>query len=45
MESGVKMLHDAAIDAGFRFVDALVSGGMSGAEATPTFMIGGEGPP
>jgi len=36
-------LHDAASTAGFRFVDAPVSGGMSGAEAgTLTFMIGGE---
>ena len=36
-------LHDAASAAGFRFVDAPVSGGMSGAEAgTLTFMIGGE---
>jgi 3-hydroxyisobutyrate dehydrogenase len=36
-------LHDAAGAAGFRFVDAPVSGGISGAEAgTLTFMIGGE---
>jgi 3-hydroxyisobutyrate dehydrogenase len=36
-------LHDAAATAGFRFVDAPVSGGMSGATAgTLTFMIGGE---
>lgn len=36
-------VHDAAADAGFRFVDAPVSGGMSGAAAgTLTFMIGGE---
>ncbi|WP_024366174.1 3-hydroxyisobutyrate dehydrogenase [Arthrobacter sp. TB 26] len=36
-------LHDAAAAAGFRFVDAPVSGGMSGAKAaTLTFMIGGE---
>lgn len=36
-------LHDAAAAAGFRFVDAPVSGGMSGAEAgTLTFMVGGE---
>ncbi|KFF59779.1 3-hydroxyisobutyrate dehydrogenase [Cryobacterium sp. MLB-32] len=36
-------LHDAAAAAGFRFVDAPVSGGMSGAAAaTLTFMIGGE---
>jgi len=36
-------LHDAAALAGFRFVDAPVSGGMSGATAgTLTFMIGGE---
>lgn len=38
-----KALHDAAAAAGFRFVDAPVSGGMSGAKAgTLTFMIGGE---
>lgn len=38
-----KALHDAAADAGFRFVDAPVSGGISGASAgTLTFMIGGE---
>ena len=36
-------LHDAAAAAGFRFVDAPVSGGMSGAKAgTLTFMVGGE---
>ncbi|WP_104088862.1 3-hydroxyisobutyrate dehydrogenase [Arthrobacter sp. GMC3] len=36
-------VHDAAAAAGFRFVDAPVSGGMSGASAgTLTFMIGGE---
>ena len=36
-------LHDAAAGAGFRFVDAPVSGGITGAEAgTLTFMIGGE---
>ncbi len=36
-------LHDAAIAAGYRFVDAPVSGGISGAEAaTLTFMVGGE---
>lgn len=36
-------LHDAAETAGFRFVDAPVSGGISGATAgTLTFMIGGE---
>lgn len=36
-------LHDAAAAAGFRFVDAPVSGGMSGAEAaTLTFMVGGD---
>jgi len=36
-------LHDAAAAAGFRFVDAPVSGGISGAEAgTLTFMIGGD---
>lgn len=36
-------LHDAATAAGFRFVDAPVSGGISGAAAgTLTFMIGGE---
>ncbi|MDK1361781.1 3-hydroxyisobutyrate dehydrogenase [Arthrobacter sp. zg-Y1219] len=35
-------LHDAAAAAGFRFVDAPVSGGISGAEAgTLTFMVGG----
>ncbi|WP_091607679.1 3-hydroxyisobutyrate dehydrogenase [Arthrobacter koreensis] len=35
-------LHDAAAAAGFRFVDAPVSGGMSGAQAgTLTFMVGG----
>lgn len=38
-----RTLHDKAAAAGFRFVDAPVSGGMSGAEAaTLTFMIGGE---
>lgn len=42
IESAQK-LHDAAADAGFRFVDAPVSGGISGAQAgTLTFMIGGE---
>ncbi|TFD47977.1 3-hydroxyisobutyrate dehydrogenase [Cryobacterium sp. Hh11] len=36
-------LHDAAKAAGFRLVDAPVSGGITGAEAgTLTFMIGGE---
>src|SRR5215207_4103930 len=36
-------LHEAAAAAGFRFVDAPVSGGMSGAKAgTLTFMVGGE---
>lgn len=36
-------LHDTAVSKGFRFVDAPVSGGMSGAEAgTLTFMVGGE---
>lgn len=36
-------VHDAAAAAGHRFVDAPVSGGMSGAAAaTLTFMIGGE---
>ena len=36
-------LHRAAADAGFAFVDAPVSGGISGAAAgTLTFMIGGE---
>ncbi|MBG6217089.1 3-hydroxyisobutyrate dehydrogenase [Arthrobacter sp. CAN_A6] len=36
-------LHAAASEAGFRFVDAPVSGGMSGAKAaTLTFMVGGE---
>ena len=35
-------LHRAAADAGFRFVDAPVSGGISGAAAaTLTFMVGG----
>ncbi|GAB3523144.1 3-hydroxyisobutyrate dehydrogenase [Arthrobacter monumenti] len=38
-----RALHDAAAAAGFRFVDAPVSGGMSGAQAgTLTFMVGGE---
>ncbi|MDJ0355961.1 3-hydroxyisobutyrate dehydrogenase [Paenarthrobacter sp. PH39-S1] len=38
-----RAVHDAAADGGFRFVDAPVSGGMSGAQAgTLTFMIGGE---
>ncbi|AIY03274.1 3-hydroxyisobutyrate dehydrogenase [Arthrobacter sp. PAMC 25486] len=38
-----RAVHDAAAAAGFRFVDAPVSGGMSGAAAaTLTFMIGGE---
>ena len=38
-----RKLHDAAAKAGFRFVDAPVSGGISGAQAgTLTFMIGGE---
>ena len=42
VESAQK-LHDAATEAGFRFVDAPVSGGISGAQAgTLTFMIGGE---
>ncbi|TFD42905.1 3-hydroxyisobutyrate dehydrogenase [Cryobacterium sp. TMT1-2-1] len=42
MDSARK-LHDAAAEAGFRFVDAPVSGGISGAEAgTLTFMIGGD---
>ncbi|MHA7181561.1 3-hydroxyisobutyrate dehydrogenase [Arthrobacter sp. MDB2-24] len=36
-------LHAAAAEKGFRFVDAPVSGGISGAKAgTLTFMIGGE---
>lgn len=36
-------LHDQAKAKGFRFVDAPVSGGISGAEAgTLTFMVGGE---
>ncbi|MHA7143880.1 3-hydroxyisobutyrate dehydrogenase [Arthrobacter sp. TmT3-37] len=36
-------LHEAAAGKGFRFVDAPVSGGISGAKAgTLTFMIGGE---
>ncbi|HEY5223937.1 MAG TPA: 3-hydroxyisobutyrate dehydrogenase [Microbacteriaceae bacterium] len=38
-----RALHRAAAEAGFRFVDAPVSGGISGAKAgTLTFMIGGE---
>jgi 3-hydroxyisobutyrate dehydrogenase len=38
-----RVLHEAAASRGFRFVDAPVSGGMSGAKAgTLTFMIGGE---
>lgn len=38
-----RVLHEAAAARGFRFVDAPVSGGMSGAQAgTLTFMIGGE---
>ncbi|WP_434614130.1 3-hydroxyisobutyrate dehydrogenase [Arthrobacter sp. A5] len=38
-----RAVHDAAADGAFRFVDAPVSGGMSGAQAgTLTFMIGGE---
>ncbi|MBT1002964.1 3-hydroxyisobutyrate dehydrogenase [Paenarthrobacter sp. DKR-5] len=38
-----RKLHEAAAGAGFRFVDAPVSGGISGAAAgTLTFMIGGE---
>ncbi|MCX6498113.1 MAG: 3-hydroxyisobutyrate dehydrogenase [Arthrobacter sp.] len=41
--ASAQALHDAAAEAGFRFVDAPVSGGMSGAKAaTLTFMIGGE---
>ncbi len=41
--ASAQALHDAAAAAGFRFVDAPVSGGMSGARAaTLTFMIGGE---
>lgn len=41
--ASAQALHDAAAAAGFRFVDAPVSGGMSGAKAaTLTFMIGGE---
>lgn len=41
--ASAQVLHDAAAAAGFRFVDAPVSGGMSGAKAgTLTFMIGGE---
>jgi 3-hydroxyisobutyrate dehydrogenase len=41
--ASAQALHDAASAAGFRFVDAPVSGGMSGAKAgTLTFMIGGE---
>lgn len=39
-----RTLHDAAAARGFRFVDAPVSGGVSGARAgTLTFMVGGEG--
>lgn len=38
-----RKLHELAREAGFRFVDAPVSGGISGAAAgTLTFMIGGE---
>jgi 3-hydroxyisobutyrate dehydrogenase len=41
--ASAQALHDAAAAAGFRFVDAPVSGGMSGAKAaTLTFMVGGE---
>lgn len=41
--ASAQALHDAAAAAGYRFVDAPVSGGMSGATAgTLTFMIGGE---
>jgi 3-hydroxyisobutyrate dehydrogenase len=41
--ASAQALHDGAAAAGFRFVDAPVSGGMSGAKAaTLTFMIGGE---
>jgi 3-hydroxyisobutyrate dehydrogenase len=41
--AAAKELHDAAAAGGFRFVDAPVSGGMSGAKAgTLTFMVGGE---
>jgi 3-hydroxyisobutyrate dehydrogenase len=41
--ASAQALHDAAATASFRFVDAPVSGGMSGAKAgTLTFMIGGE---
>ncbi|MEO5781090.1 MULTISPECIES: 3-hydroxyisobutyrate dehydrogenase [Arthrobacter] len=41
--ASAQALHDAAAEAGFRFVDAPVSGGMSGAKAgTLTFMVGGE---
>jgi 3-hydroxyisobutyrate dehydrogenase len=41
--ASAQVLHDAAAAAGFRFVDAPVSGGMSGAKAgTLTFMVGGE---
>lgn len=37
-----RALHAAASEAGFRFVDAPVSGGVSGADAgTLTFMVGG----
>lgn len=42
LESAQK-LHDAASKSGFRFVDAPVSGGITGAKAgSLTFMIGGE---
>lgn len=38
-----KAVHEAALAAGLRFVDAPVSGGMSGAtDGTLTFMVGGE---
>ncbi|MEV8041054.1 3-hydroxyisobutyrate dehydrogenase [Arthrobacter sp. NPDC080082] len=41
--ASAQALHDAAAEAGFRFVDAPVSGGISGAKAaTLTFMIGGK---
>lgn len=41
--ASARALHDAAAQAGFEFLDAPVSGGISGAQAgTLTFMIGGE---
>jgi len=41
--ASAREVHEAAAASGHRFVDAPVSGGMSGAEAgTLTFMVGGE---